>query len=292
MRESRQLLKVQSATAANEQQAINRPLRTLIPRAPISCPMQTPIGTALRQMHEAKIGSMIIVTPRDEPLGIVTRHDVLDRVALGGADLAQPIATVMTAAPHTISAEASAHDAALAMAHHGIRHLPVVDGGRLIGVVTERDLFALQRMSMREIRRTIAGSDGVDALADAARDIRRLASHLLQQGTAAEQLTQIISTLNDALPRRLIKLEQEGHGIQELNWCWLAFGSEGRYEQTLATDQDNGLIFVDDVGTPPAAFRERLLPFARAVKVDRRILKECFRQARKLQTGLALDYGL
>jgi CBS domain-containing protein len=131
--------------------------------------------------------------------------------------------------------------------------------------VTERDLFALQRTSMREIRRTIARSDGVPALADAARDIRRLANHMLRQGVSAWQLTQIISTLNDALTRRLIKLEHDRHGIQELNWCWLALGSEGRYEQTLATDQDNGLIFEDGGGAGAESMRKRLLPFARSV---------------------------
>jgi CBS domain-containing protein len=215
-------------------------------------------------MHESKTGSIVVVTPGNEPLGIFTRHDILDRVALARIDLQQPIATVMTAAPHVISAEASAHDAALTMARHGIRHLPVVDGGRLIGVVTERDLFALQRISMREIRRTITRSDGVPALAEAARDIRRLVNHMLQQGVAAWQLTQIISTLNDALTRRLINLQHDRNGIQELNWCWLALGSEGRYEQTLATDQDNGLIF-EDGGAGAEAMRKRLLPFARSV---------------------------
>jgi CBS domain-containing protein len=265
LHESRQMLKIQFAGMATEAQATSRALRSLVGRAPVSCRLETPIGVALRTMHEARIGSMIITTPGGEPLGVFTRHDVLDRVVLSGAALEQPIATVMTAAPHTISADASAHEAALAMAHYGIRHLPVVDRGRLVGVITERDLYALQRRSMREIRRTIAQSDSVPALADAARDIRSLASHMLRQGVAAEPLTQIISTLNDALTRRLIKQEQERHGIPELNWCWLAFGSEGRYEQTLATDQDNGLIFVDVEDVSENAMRERLLPFAQSV---------------------------
>ena len=265
LRESRQLLQIQFAGMATEQQAINRTLRSLNSRPPVACRLETPVKMALRTMHEAKIGSIVIVSPGNEPLGIFTRHDVLDRIALTQTDLEQPIATVMTAAPHVISADASVHDAALAMAHHGIRHLPVVDGGKLIGIVTERDLFALHRISMREIRRTIARSDAMPELVDAARDIRGLASHLLQQGVSAGQLTQIISTLNDALARRLIKLEQDRHGIRELNWCWLAFGSEGRYEQTLATDQDNGLIFVDEQDASAESSRRRLLPFAQSV---------------------------
>jgi CBS domain-containing protein len=118
---------------------------------------------------------------------------------------------------------------------------------------------------MHEIRRTIARGESVPALADAARDIRQLAAHMLQQGAATEQLTEIVSTLNDAVTRRLIVLERGHHGIADLDWCWLAFGSEGRFEQTLATDQDNGFIFADVEGGTPDRMRERFLPFAQAV---------------------------
>jgi len=56
------------------------------------------------------------------------------------------------------------------------------------------------------------------------------------------------------------------HDLAGLALCWLGMGSEGRGEQTIATDQDNGLIFVaNDATLPNEAIRERLLPFARAV---------------------------
>ena len=266
LRESRRLLKMQFASTITEQQTMNRTLRSLEPRRLYTCRLDTPIEDALRTMHAAKIGSIIVTTDDGEPAGIFSRHDVLDRVVLARTDLRQPIATVMTGAPHTISGDASVYDAALAMAHHGIRHLPIVDGGKLIGIVAERDLFALQRLSMREIRRTIARSRDGAELADAARDIRHLASHMLHQGAATEQLTEIISTLNDALTRRVIEVERERHEIQQLNWCWLAFGSEGRYEQTIATDQDNGILFAEE-GRPKAEVREALLRFGSAVNV-------------------------
>jgi CBS domain-containing protein len=265
LRESRRLLKMHFSSTITEQQTMNRTLRSLLRRPPVTCALDTPIRDALRMMHEAKIGSIVIATPQGEPLGIFTRHDVVDRVVLAQVDIGQPIATVMTGAPHVLSGDASVYDAALAMTHHGIRHLPVLEGNRLIGVVAERDLFALQRLSMREIRRSIESGTTLKELAGAGRDVRQLARHMLQQGAATEQLTEIISTLNDALTRRIIKLELERHGIQDLNWCWLAFGSEGRYEQTIATDQDNGIIFADDGGQPLQARREALLPFAQSV---------------------------
>ncbi|HXF66042.1 MAG TPA: DUF294 nucleotidyltransferase-like domain-containing protein [Burkholderiales bacterium] len=262
LRESRRLLKMQYASTATEQQALNRSLRTLLRRAPVACDPATPLQEALAAMQREKTGSIVVVSPSGAPLGILTRHDVLDRVALARADLASPIEQVMSAPAHTIHADASAYDAALAMARHGVRHLPVVEEGKLLGVVTERDLFALQRVSMRGIHRAIAGAAEPGALRQAAEDIRRLAEDLLHQGTAAEQLMQIISTLNDALARRIIALEAARHDLTGIGWCWLAFGSEGRYEQTFASDQDNGLIFS---AASPADARRRLLPFAQAV---------------------------
>jgi CBS domain-containing protein len=265
LRASRKLLKMQSASGANEQQTMNRPLRSMLRRTPLTCSTRTSIHEALRAMHEENVGSIVIVSEEGAPAGIFTRHDALDRVALAKIDTEQPISDVMTTAPQLISADASAYDAALLMAERGVRHLPVIEEERVIGVVAEHDLFTLQRVSMRHIHRTIKDARERAALIQAAGDIRKLASNMLHQGFAAEQLTQIISALNDALTRRIIELEGERQAISDIEWCWLAFGSEGRLEQTLASDQDNGIIFRVPNGASADELRRRLLPVAKEV---------------------------
>lgn len=265
--QSRKLIQLQSTSSADEQQTMNRTLRSLITRPLVTCGPDVPVADVLQTMRSRKIGSMLIVEGGNKLLGIFTRHDVLDRVALSQCNLSQPISTVMTTNPRTLPAEASAYEAALLIAHHGIRHIPVLDGRQFIGVVTERDLFALQRVSVRAINRTITNTGSLADLRDAAADIRRLVRSMVGQGVAAEQLTLIISTLNDALVRRILDIEQQNHPLTGIRWCWLAFGSEGRYEQTISTDQDNGLIFDADDMTVEAA-RAKLLPFAQAVNRD------------------------
>jgi CBS domain-containing protein len=105
----------------------------------------------------------------------------------------------------------------------------------------------------------------VAALARCAADIRALSLSLVAQGVAARQLTAMISSLNDQLTVRVLELARATRPFG-LALCWLGMGSEGRSEQTIATDQDNGLIFVaNDEGAAPDAIRERLLPFARSV---------------------------
>jgi CBS domain-containing protein len=95
---------------------------------------------------------------------------------------------------------------------------------------------------------------------------------MLAQGMVAEQLTQIITTLNDLLTTRIIELELQDSPAQHIEFCWLALGSEGRFEQTLNTDQDNGIIFTLKDGEDPAALREVLLPFAKRINLA---LAEC-----------------
>lgn len=271
LRESRRLIKLNYNAASGEQQTMSRTLRSLVTRQPVTCTADTALADVLRTLQNRKIGSMLITDGEERPVGIFTRHDVLDRVALANCDLGKPISEVMTPDPLTLPAEASAYEAALLIADRGIRHIPVCDGHRLIGVVTERDLFALQRVSVRGIHRTIADSSSLDDLKRSAADIRRLARSMLGQGVSAEHMTLIISTLNDALVRQVLRIEGARFSLDGLRWGWLAFGSEGRFEQTISTDQDNGLVFDAGSGNPDAA-RSRLLPFAQAVN---RALDDC-----------------
>jgi CBS domain-containing protein len=156
----------------------------------------------------------------------------------------------------------TAQDAALLMSRHGVRHVPVTEDGRVVSIVSERDLFAMQRLSLKQVSTAIRAAPDVDTLRVVAQDIRRFARNLLAQGVAARQLTELISHLNDVLTQRLLQLKAEQHGLDERQACWLAFGSEGRGEQTIATDQDNGLAFVSD---DPERDRPRWLAFAREV---------------------------
>jgi CBS domain-containing protein len=149
----------------------------------------------------------------------------------------------------------------LLMARRGIHHVPLVEAGRLIGVISEKDVFALRRLSMEGITGAIARADEPASLPSLAQDIGALAHNLLAQGMNAENLTAILSSLNDRLTQRVIELESRAADLPDVQWCWLALGSEGRMEQTLATDQDNALIFQSATETD----RATLLAFAARV---------------------------
>jgi CBS domain-containing protein len=259
---SRQALQVAYASQALAEQSLETPLGQIATRAPVTCGPEAPVRLALLEMQAKRIGSVVVTDADGRPLGILTRFDVLGRVALAQTPLDTPIGRVMVQPVHVLDVAQTAEDAALLMSRHGIRHVPVTRGGVVVGLVSERDLFALQRLSLKHVSTAIRSAPDAATLRLVAQDIRRFARTLLSQGVQARQLTVLVSHLNDVLTERLIELMARAHGIDLDRLCWVALGSEGRSEQTVATDQDNAIILSDGV---TAAERDAVLAFADAV---------------------------
>ena len=259
---SKQVIQAQYTQSGAEQQSLTSPLSAIIRRAPITCSPQTSIRDVLNRMHELRVGSMVAIDEAGRPLGILTLPDVLERIALPQIDLDQPVISVMTTQLTCLTPQALAHEAALMMAKQGFRHVLVVENERLVGLVSEKDLFALQRVGLRQIGSSIRHAQHIEELQLAAADIRSMAHNMMAQGVAAEQLTQFISTFNDLLTARIVELECAASCLNTGDICWLALGSEGRFEQTLNTDQDNALIFKLPEGGNTEQVRSTLLPVA------------------------------
>ena len=255
-------------------ESIDPPLAQLLRRAPVACAPEETVAQALRTMRELAIGSMIVVDPDRVPLGILTLRDVVDRVVLEPGMLDAPIARVMTPRPVTLPLGATAYGGALAMIRHGVRHIVLVDGGRLAGVISERDLFGLQSTGIRHLSVAIRGAEDLPAIERFGRDIGDLGRKMIAQGVAVGPLTAFIASLNDLLTQRIVELEFRSVTAR---FCWILMGSEGRSEQTLLTDQDNGIIFAPPAGAGAAEIRESLLPLARRVNqaLDRAGYKLC-----------------
>lgn len=265
---SRQQMQAAYAAEASAERTMGMTLAALVRGTPLTCRPDDSLREAFTRMSEANVGSVIVTETfpgGEEVLGILTRTDLIDRVILPERALDTPMREVMTRDVLTLDANATAADASLLMAEHSIRHVPVVQarGGvtRVIGVVSERDLFALQRLSLRQLAVALRRADDPAALAAVAQDIRRLSHHLVAQGVAAPQLTRLVSHLNDQLTQRLLALACARFGVDADRFCWLALGSEGRGEQTIATDQDNGILYVE------GADRDTLLRLADWVNV-------------------------
>ena len=121
---------------------------------------------------------------------------------------------------------------------------------------------ALRRVASDPVRAAIDGARDLAELAAAAKAIRRFASGALASGEDVLATTTTISELNDRVTIQVVQRIAAQMGIDVDKACWLSFGSQGRGEQTIATDQDNGLVFAS---ADAHADRSRWLEYGRRV---------------------------
>jgi CBS domain-containing protein len=103
---------------------------------------RTTVREAVEVMAQRHIGAVMIAN-NDRLIGIFTERDLLKRVVARGLDPARVVlGEVMTRSPDTLAPDDEVHNALDLMSRRGYRHLPVVDEGRVVGMVSVRDLYA------------------------------------------------------------------------------------------------------------------------------------------------------
>lgn len=236
-------------------------------RVPVTCGPDTPLHEAVQLMHERQVGSIVISDVLQRPLGIFTLRDLRRVIADPDTDLRIGMNHVMTHNPFCLSPEATAFDAALAMTERHIAHVCLASEGRIVGMVSERDLFSLRRVDLVHLARAIRTAANLEKIVEMRKDVRELVERMIAHGASPEQATRLITLLNDHTTARVIELSIEKHGDPGVQFSWLAFGSQGRREQSLYTDQDNGIIFKAQSQEEANAIRQKLLPISREVNL-------------------------
>ena len=211
---------------------------------PVVTPPDRPIREAAALMGERRL-SCLPVVDGDALVGIVTESDMTARVVGTGASVDAPLESVMTPDPYSIEAADSAFELLSLMARHHVSHVPVTRADRVVGIVTHGDLVRRQSTSPVFIVQRIARLDDPEALVRATADVPRLLADLVESGGDARSVGRLVTSVTDALTRRLIELATLRLGPAPCRFAWLACGSQGRREQSGATDQDNALLLED-----------------------------------------------
>ncbi|MCW3147406.1 DUF294 nucleotidyltransferase-like domain-containing protein [Stutzerimonas stutzeri] len=263
-----QQVQMRAVESLGEQYSLDTTLGELALHHPVACAPSLPLREAVGLMQTENVGSIVIVDDQQRPLGIFTLRDLRRVVGLQQGELDSPISAFMTQQPFHMPPEATAFDAAIAMTERHIAHVCVVKNGLLCGVISERDLFSLQRVDLVHLAQTIRHADRVESLVLIRSGIKQLVDNMLAHGASSTQITHIITLLNDHTVCRVIELAIEDMGDPGVPFTWLCFGSEGRREQTLYTDQDNGILFEAADAAEAAHLRGRLLPLAERINRD------------------------
>ena len=118
-------------------------VREFMQPEPVTVDPDCPLDVVLGLMNLHRIGALLVVSAEAQLLGIFTDRDLLRRVGVAASEWqALPVSTWMTREPFTIPPEAGWDEAVGLMERHRIRHLPVVENGKVIGLVSSRMLMS------------------------------------------------------------------------------------------------------------------------------------------------------
>jgi CBS domain-containing protein len=242
------------APVATFQPDLGLDVRQLVRGPPVWVGPGATVGDAARTMRAEGISAVLVAT---EPHAIVTDRDFRNRVLAEGLGADTPVVQVASSPLRTVQAGTPLSDAWAALLDAGVHHLPVVSEGVIMGVVTSTDLLRVSAQGPMAVLRRVERLTGRDKLGGYARTVAEMTSALLAGGLEVGRIAGLVARLNDALVHRILRWAEADLGPPPAPYAWLAFGSEGRMEQTLLTDQDNALVHAD-VGGQGDPYWERL----------------------------------
>jgi len=214
-------------------------------------------------MSERRVSS-VLVLESERLCGIVTDRDIRSRAVAAGLDLQSPVSDIMTAGPAGITETASLFDAILFMTERGFHHIPVLNDERalgvggakgstlahrpsVVGIITASDLMLARQDDPVFLVQHIRRETSLSGIHSVVQQLPNLLVQWQHVGVRAYQISRILTAVSDAVTRRLIELAIKALGEPPVAFCWLGFGSQGRGEQLLGADQDNGLLISDEL---------------------------------------------
>jgi CBS domain-containing protein len=229
------------------------PVDSLVTRPPLFVEPGDTVRQAAALMRDAQASSVLV---SGDPQGIITDRDLRSRVIANGISADTPVNAVMTQPLKSLSADEPLYGVLLFMLEESIHHVPLTRDGRVVGIVTDTDLLRHEGRSPLYLLKRVQKIGGKAEAFNYANEIAALAETSLLGGLNVGQIGRVIASLNDALANRLIRIAEQELGPPPSGYAWIVFGSEGRREQVLLTDQDNALIFEDDNESARAYFTE------------------------------------
>ena len=209
---------------------------------------QTSVLAAAQAMKERKTKSVLI---RDhERVGLFTESAFRD-IVIAQADIHAPMSQWSTFELITIDIDDFVFNALLRMTQFNIQRVVVTENGQPIGALEQIDVLAYFSNHTHLVAQRLDRANSIDELVDLAGQMTDSIQILRNNGVRAPQLAQLMEVLNSSLFEKAWRILAPPELYA--NTCLIVMGSEGRGEQILKTDQDNGLIFGEGVDPALAA---------------------------------------
>ncbi|WP_291080190.1 DUF294 nucleotidyltransferase-like domain-containing protein [Dietzia sp. UBA5065] len=232
--------------------ALGTPVGELLSRDAVTATPDTSVREAAGIMTDHRVSALLVVES-GRVVGILTDRDIRSKVVATGGDTSAAVSTIMTPDPVTVESRTRTFDATLLQIERGVHHLPVVEDGAPVGMVTTGDLLRLAQTDPVYLAARISRAPDASGVAERAARLLPLVGEFVRRGTAPQDIGRVITATADAATRRLIELAEADLGPAPVPYCWVGLGSQARGELGVASDQDNALILDDAADTTPGA---------------------------------------
>ena len=221
-------------------------LEDVINKSPVSVDVETSITVAAQIMTNQKVSSLL-VTREDKLIGIITDRDLRSRVVATSLDIHHPVSHIMTPNPAQIMGNRTLFDALALMTERNIHHLPVIDQQTLVplGMVTASDIIRHQRGNVLFIIGELSKAENLYELTRLSWQLPHYFSAHAKKAGDYDIAGKILSQATDIMTRKLIGFFQQANGKAPMMFAWLVYGSQAREDQTMGSDQDNGLLLTE-----------------------------------------------
>ncbi len=219
------------------------PVHTLLRGPAVRVAREAKVGEAARVMADQSVSSVLVDS---DPPGIVTDRDFRRRVLAAGRGPDTPVLDVCSSPLKTVVADCPVYEAWRILLDAGCHHLPVTRDGQIIGVLSATDLLKTTASGPLAVMKRVERLGDRSALPGYSTKVAEMASVLFNGGLEPSVIGGFVSRLNDTLVTRILRWAEAELGPPPTPYAWLVFGSEGRMEQMVLTDQDNALVYGED----------------------------------------------
>lgn len=224
-------------------------VKDLCKKEVFTCTPSSQLSDIARLMKDKNI-SGIIVCEENIPVGVITDRDFRNKIIAETLSFAElTVAKIMSFPVITIKEEDYIFEAIYKMTRQNIHRLVVVNEmGQLAGIITDTDIIKYQTNTPLYFIRELEYANSFDDLKKINEKSIDFLHYMLKSGVRTSDLIRFISHINDSIILRAIDIiVKEDYFELSDNFSFMVLGSEGRMEQTLKTDQDNAIVYDDNI---------------------------------------------
>lgn len=256
--------------AQMEAYPFQKKLSEIMTKPVATCDENSTVREIAFKMTELGVAALLVVNNYGKMIGIVTERDLVKKVL--AKDTEECLKTsnavdIMTPDPFYMTSETYMYEAATFMLTHNIRHLPVLEGDSVVGIVTQQDLMKFRSQKSMLLVGHANEATSINELRIIHDEIVNVARVLLIENRSHVETMEILSYIHHNVIRRCYEIimdsmERDGYKKPDIKFCFIIMGSGGRKEMLLGPDQDNGFIFEDFPDEMQQEVDAYFIPFA------------------------------